>query len=65
MKDRMNPRTSRPATAEERQEFKMYRQQIEQDLPRLRQQAAEMENNLRAAAMREPTVSGQLRRAVF
>ena len=65
MNDRTNPRTPRPATAGERQEFEMCRQQIEQDLPELRQQASQMEKDLRAAAMREPTVSGQLRRAIF
>jgi ribosome-binding protein aMBF1 (putative translation factor) len=65
MSDPANSRKSRPATAAERQAFETYRQQIEQDLPELRQQAAQTENDLRAAAMREPTVSGQLRRAIL
>ena len=30
----------------------------------MRQHAAQIENNLRAAARQEPTVSGQLRRAI-
>jgi hypothetical protein len=65
MNDPVNARKSRPATATERKAFETYRQQIEQDLPELRRQAAQIEDDLRAAAMREPTVSGQLRRAIL
>jgi hypothetical protein len=39
-------------------------QQILRDLPELRRQAVKAESEMRAAAMREPTVSGQLRKAV-
>jgi hypothetical protein len=65
MNDPANRGKSRPATIAERQAFETYRQQVEQDLPELRRQAAQMEKDLRAAAMREPTVSGQLRRAIL
>ncbi len=41
-----------------------YDEQIAQDLPELRRQATEAESEMRAAAMQEPTVSGQLRRAI-
>jgi hypothetical protein len=65
MSDPLDSRKSRPATAAERQAFGTYRQQIEQDLPELRRQAVQMENDLRAAAIQESTVSGQLRRAIL
>ena len=54
----------RPATAEERDEFQKYHEQVEEDLLELRRQAREAEATMRAAAMREPTVTGQLRRAI-
>jgi len=55
----------RPATAQERQELEGYCQQVERDLPELRRQATQTEDERRASAMLEPTVSGQLRRAIY
>lgn len=57
-------RTEREATPEERQKFQEYHDQIEHELPELRRRAKHLEAAKRDAAMREPTVSGQLRRAV-
>ncbi len=57
-------RVRRPATAEEGAKFERYQQQVAQDLPDLRRQALDAEAAMRLAAMREPSVSGQLRRAV-
>jgi len=54
----------RAATAEEREKLQKYREQVELDLPELRHHAREAEAEMRAAAMREPTVTGQLRRAI-
>jgi ribosome-binding protein aMBF1 (putative translation factor) len=64
MNDRGNIGARRPATAQERQELQRYCQQVESDLPELRRQATQTENEMRASAMIEPTVSGQLRRAI-
>jgi ribosome-binding protein aMBF1 (putative translation factor) len=64
MNDRGNIGARRPATAQERHELQGYCQQVERDLPELRRQATQTENELRASAMLEPTVSGQLRRAI-
>jgi cyanate lyase len=44
--------------------MRTYCDQIEQDLPELREEALRAQQEMRAAAMREPTVSGQLRRAI-
>ena len=57
-------RIRRPATAQERQKLQQYRAQVERDLPELRRQAIQAENEMRASGMLEPTVSGQLRRAI-
>ncbi len=65
MNDPAKPRITRSATVAEREDFETYRRQLEQDLPELRQQAVQVEDDLRAAATREPTVSGQLRRAIL
>ena len=64
MNDRGNIRARRPATAQERQELQGYCRQVEGDLPELRRQATQTEQQMRASAMLEPTVSGQLRRAI-
>ena len=64
MNDRGNIGARRPATAQERHELQGYCEQVERDLPELRRQATQTENELRASAMLEPTVSGQLRRAI-
>ena len=64
MNDRKNVAARRPATAEERQKVQGYCRQVEKDLPELRRQATRTEHQRRASAMREPTVSGQLRRAI-
>jgi hypothetical protein len=57
-------RIRRPATEEERRKLRKYQEEVKQDLPELRRQAAETEADMRVAAMHEPTVSGQLRRAI-
>lgn len=64
MNDRGNIGARRPATAQEREELQRCREQVESDLPELRRQATQTENEMRASAMLEPTVSGQLRRAI-
>jgi ribosome-binding protein aMBF1 (putative translation factor) len=64
MNDQGNVGARRPATAQERQELQRYCQQVEKDLPDLRRQATQTESEMRASAMLEPTVSGQLRRAI-
>lgn len=64
MTDREVRRVRRPATAEELRKLQTYREQVARDLPDLRRQAIEAGNELRAAALQEPTVSGQLRRAI-
>lgn len=56
--------TARPATAEEVKKFEQYQEQVAKDLPDLRRQALEAEAQLRQAMSLEPTVSGQLRRAI-
>ena len=57
-------RTRRAATEEEHQRLKDYRSKAEQDLANLRRQGIEAQRRLREAAMREPTVTGQQRRAI-
>lgn len=57
-------RVGRPATAEERQRLKQHHEKVARDLPDLRREALETEGKMRASAMLEPTVSGQLRRAI-
>ena len=57
-------RTQRPATEKEREKLQRYHEQIAEDVPDLRRQALQSEAVQREAAMREPTVSGQLRRAI-
>ena len=64
MNDPKNAAARRPATAEERRKLQRYRRQVEKDLPELRRQATRTEREMRASAMLEPTVSGQLRRAI-
>ena len=64
MSDPETHRVPRKATAEERRQVREYRAQIERDLPELRREAIQADSKLRAAAMREPTVTGQLRRAI-
>lgn len=53
------------SVAQESQQLQRYWEQVERDLPELRRQATQSEHDMRSAAMLEPTVSGQLRRAVF
>ena len=65
MNDQERPRVPGQATSEERAAVPVYRQQIEHDLPELRRQAMQAENDLRAAAILEPSVSGQLRRVIL
>jgi len=64
MTDQEIRRVRRGATAQELQRFRRYCEQVEQDLPELRQQAIQTENERRDSAMLESTVSGQLRRAI-
>ena len=64
MNERRDAGVRRPATAQERQELQGCCRQVESDLPELRRQATQTEQQRRAAAMLEPTVSGQLRRAI-
>ncbi len=59
-----NQRVRRPATEEEHRRLQAYRSKVNQDLPDLRDQALHAERQLREGAMREPTVSGQLRCAI-
>lgn len=56
--------TKPEATPAEREKLRKYRSQIQRELPQLRQRAKQVETAKREAAMNEPTVSGQLRRAV-
>ncbi len=64
MTEQETGRTGREETPQERERFEQYREQIEQELPELRQRAKQIEAAKREVAMREPTISGQLRRAV-
>ena len=64
MREAETRRTERKATPEERQKFQKYHDQIEHELPELRRRAKQVEAAKRETAMREPTISGQLRRAV-
>ena len=57
-------RIEREATPEERERLRAYRDQIQRELPELRQRAEAVELAKREVAMRERTVSGQLRRAI-
>ena len=58
----MTERESTPAAGEK---LRKYRGHIEQELPELRQHAKQVETAQREAAASEPTVSGQLRRAIL
>jgi hypothetical protein len=57
-------RSQRPATAEERERLRRYREQIERELPQLRERARQVEQEKRDGALAEPIVSGQLRRVI-
>jgi hypothetical protein len=67
-KSSMTPSTPRKSnralSTEELDRLRRYRQQVAQDVSELRQEARDMESQQRAQAMEEPTVSGQLRRAI-
>jgi ribosome-binding protein aMBF1 (putative translation factor) len=57
-------RIRRPATADQRERIEKHREEVERDLPDLRREARKTEAEMRSSAMLEPTVSGQLRRAI-
>ena len=64
MTKREAKRSKRELTAEEREKLLKYREQIKRELPELRERAKQFESERREAAMLEPTISGQLRRAI-
>jgi hypothetical protein len=49
---------------DEREKLQHHWEQIERDLPELRERAREIHDEMRSAALHEPNVSGQLRRAI-
>ena len=57
-------RVHRALTAEEQERVRARRQEVEAELPELRRRARELEAEMRRAAMEEPTISGQLRKAI-
>lgn len=57
-------KAKRALSIEELDRLQRYRQQVSQDVPELRQEARDVESQRRAQALLEPTISGQLRRAI-
>jgi predicted XRE-type DNA-binding protein len=64
MTDRQPRRVHRALTAEEQERVRARRLAVEAELPELRRRGRELEAEMRQAAMEEPTISGQLRKAI-
>jgi hypothetical protein len=64
MIDNSSRRVIRDLSPEEKTRLERFRRELEAELPELREQARRDESQLQEAAMREPSISGQLRRAI-